>query len=162
MKKIILSVIALMIATSASANNYDYGTVIKVTEVQHEVTRTVPYESCKIVDVPVYGTTYSEPNIGGAIIGGIIGNQFGNGSGKEAMTALGAVIGSQHGTRSSRIVGYRQERVCNTEYEYVKSYVNDGYKVTYEYNGNKYLVHTTKKYQVGNRIKLKVNPLVVE
>ena len=129
---------------------------------QHEVTRTVPYESCRIVDVPVYGSTYSEPNIGGAIIGGIIGNQFGSGSGKEAMTALGAVIGSQHGTRSSRIVGYRQERVCSTEYEYVKSQVHDGYKVTYEYNGNLYQIHTMTKYKIGGKIKLKINPLVVE
>jgi hypothetical protein len=37
------------------------------------------------------------PIIGGAIIGGLIGNQFGKGSGKTALTAAGVVLGGSIG-----------------------------------------------------------------
>ncbi|MCE8522756.1 glycine zipper 2TM domain-containing protein [Ruegeria pomeroyi] len=37
--------------------------------------------------------------IGGALIGGVIGNQFGRGSGRRIMTAGGAVAGGVAGSR---------------------------------------------------------------
>jgi surface antigen len=36
--------------------------------------------------------------LGGAVVGGIIGNQFGSGSGKDAATILGVILGSQWGS----------------------------------------------------------------
>lgn len=39
--------------------------------------------------------------VGGAV-GGLVGNQFGQGSGKDAMTALGAVVGAVEGNKLAR------------------------------------------------------------
>lgn len=35
--------------------------------------------------------------VGGAVVGGVVGHQFGNGSGKDAMTAVGAIGGALAG-----------------------------------------------------------------
>jgi hypothetical protein len=37
------------------------------------------------------------PIIGGAIVGGLIGNQFGRGSGRKALTAAGVILGGSIG-----------------------------------------------------------------
>lgn len=37
--------------------------------------------------------------LGGAAIGGVLGNQFGGGHGKQAMTAIGAGAGAAAGTQ---------------------------------------------------------------
>ncbi len=37
--------------------------------------------------------------LGGALIGGVIGNQFGGGSGRDILTAAGAVAGGAGGQR---------------------------------------------------------------
>lgn len=160
MKKIIVSMIAaLLISSGANAQQQQtvFGEVIKVTPIDRAIKKQVPYESCRVVDVPIYGPTHSGPNIGGAIIGGVIGNQFGSGSGKEAMTALGALVGSTAGQRSDQIVGYRQERICTTDYSYVTEYINDGYRVTYTYDGKEYVIKTVQRYDVGDYIRLKIN-----
>jgi uncharacterized protein YcfJ len=56
---------------------------------------------------PAYGYGYASPGygyynpagaIGGAIIGGVIGNQFGHGSGRTAATIGGALIGGAIGS----------------------------------------------------------------
>ena len=80
-------------------------------------------EECSMVDVPVYGMVNrpasSTEVLGGAIIGGLIGNQFGKGDGKTAMTALGAIVGgSSGGERKIErvIVSHNKERRCNTVY----------------------------------------------
>ena len=76
-----------------------------------------------MVDVPVYGMinrpASSGEVLGGAIIGGLIGNQFGKGDGNTAMTALGAIVGgSSAGERKTErvIVSYNKERRCTTVY----------------------------------------------
>ncbi len=40
--------------------------------------------------------------LGGALIGGVIGNQFGGGSGQDVATVLGAIIGAQAGNNSAK------------------------------------------------------------
>ncbi|SMO81984.1 glycine zipper 2TM domain-containing protein [Ruegeria faecimaris] len=37
--------------------------------------------------------------VGGALLGGVIGNQFGGGSGKTILTAAGAAVGGVEGKR---------------------------------------------------------------
>ena len=82
-----------------------------------------PVEECSMVDVPVYGMVNRPASsgevLGGAIIGGLIGNQFGKGDGKTAMTALDAIVGgSSGGERKTErvIVSYTKERRCTTVY----------------------------------------------
>lgn len=83
-----------------------------------------PVKSCEIVNVPIYGksgTASTGEVLGGAIIGGILGNQVGGGSGKDAATILGAIIGAdvanKKGGKNDTIVGYKQVENCKTVYQ---------------------------------------------
>ena len=83
-----------------------------------------PVEECRMVDVPIYGMVdrpASDSEVfGGAIIGGILGNQLGDGNGKTALTALGAIAGANTaGQRKTEqvVIGYSEERRCATVYK---------------------------------------------
>jgi uncharacterized protein YcfJ len=80
-----------------------------------------PYrvEVCRDVNVPVGNSgTNTEGAIIGGIIGGVVGNQFGSGSGKEAMTGIGALTGAIIGGQNNQPQGYRTERQCSVETRY--------------------------------------------
>ena len=130
MKNILLmaSLLSMFACAPAHAqNNFINGKVVKVVPITKHINVTIPYEECGIVDVPVYGSNgtviRNNPDVihqlFGTIIGGAIGNQFGSGSGKDAMTVIGAIAGNNIATNRSRnqtgqaIVGYRQQNVCN-------------------------------------------------
>jgi uncharacterized protein YcfJ len=77
-----------------------------------------PIRTCNIVNVPIYGNTGKTQTgevLGGAIIGGILGNQVGGGKGKDAATILGAILGADFANKKSgtkTIVGYKRTTVC--------------------------------------------------
>lgn len=85
---------------------------------------TTPVTVCKNIEVPIYGRGNDNPGafLGGAIIGGIIGNGVSSASGAGAVGAiLGGAIANEHQKKhNQRIVGYRQERQCSTEYRVVE------------------------------------------
>ena len=69
-----------------------------------------PTRSCSVVDVPIYGSTGKSQTgevLGGAIIGGILGNQVGGGKG----AILGADFANKKGGQQT-IVGYKQVEQC--------------------------------------------------
>jgi uncharacterized protein YcfJ len=77
-----------------------------------------PIRTCNIVNVPIYGNTGKTQTgevLGGAIIGGILGNQVGGGKGKDAATILGAILGADFANKKGgqqTIVGYKQVEQC--------------------------------------------------
>ena len=77
-----------------------------------------PTKSCSVVNVPIYGSTGKAQTgevLGGAIIGGILGNQVGGGKGKDAATILGAILGADYANKKGgqqTIVGYKQVEQC--------------------------------------------------
>ena len=82
-----------------------------------------PVEECGMVDVPVYGILDRPASGGevlsGAVVGGVIGNLFGSGSGNDAMTVLGAIIGGTTANERKKervIVSYTQKHQCKTVY----------------------------------------------
>lgn len=79
-----------------------------------------PYrvEVCRDVQIPVQGSANTEGAIIGGIIGGVVGNQFGSGSGKEAMTGIGALTGAIIGGQNNQPQSYRTERQCSVETRY--------------------------------------------
>jgi uncharacterized protein YcfJ len=96
----------------------------------------------------------------GAIIGGVIGNQFGSGNGRRAATVAGAALGGSIGRDVDRQHrgpdAYRpvtQER-CRIERDVQESTVADGYRVTYEYGGRLY--HTRTRQHPGERLRIRV------
>jgi uncharacterized protein YcfJ len=175
----LLAVAALAVAGTASAQyrggygpEYDYAEVIRVDPIIDVVDRAVPRNECW--EEPV---TYREPvrYHGGhrdrtpallaGIVGGVIGNQFGGGSGRDAATAAGAVLGYSMARDSQRRHGggyysggreYRSyEQRCTTRTEYYQDERVNGYDVTYRYNGRVY--NTVTDYHPGDQIRVEVN-----
>lgn len=161
MKKLALA-LALVVAASSAVAETVHGTVISVTP-NYVYTRVdVPYQSCIEQDVPVYGTVRTAPSTGdvlaGAIIGGAIGNQFGSGSGQDAMTVLGAIVGANSVNSSTRqeVIGYRTEVTCTTQYQTENQQYIEDYTVVVRWGNNTSTIYTEKHYAVGDRVRLQI------
>lgn len=116
---------------------------------------------CEQYQVPVYGNVIVEGSQGdvlaGAIIGGAIGNQFGNGSGKDAMTALGAILGANQASRPrvrSGVTGYDIETRCHYEEQMIPVDIQSGFIVTYEQYGSYYQTYMNNQPRVGSFIEI--------
>lgn len=100
------------------------------------------------------------PIIVGSIIGGVIGNQFGGGSGKVALTAAGAALGGSIAADSSRRRnpdGYYAvtEKRCEIETDWRTEQRVVAWDVTYKYRGDIY--HTRMRDEPGDRIRVRVD-----
>jgi uncharacterized protein YcfJ len=126
--KILAATTVLLLATQAHANDRVKATIEDI-YVKETVSNPVRVNECRDVDVPIYGTRDRRGSDGdvlaGALIGGAIGNQFGSGSGQDAMTVLGAIVGANRAANQTteEIVGYRTERQCFEEVIYQDSRV---------------------------------------
>lgn len=92
----------------------------------------------------------------GAVVGGVIGHQFGGGRGKDAATAAGAVAGGYAGRKTQQHMQANDtysttERRCTTVNKTHSK--QDGYKVTYEFKGQRHTVHMDN--DPGDRLPVK-------
>lgn len=144
---------------------YDYAEVIRVDPIIQTVERPVQRDQCWREPVtyrePARERHSRAPAILGAIVGGVIGNQFGGGSGRDAMTAAGAMLG-YHSVRDDQRRygghGYREvtryEQRCSAQTEYFRDEQVTGYDVSYRYNGEVY--RTTTDFHPGRRLRVEV------
>jgi uncharacterized protein YcfJ len=145
---------------------YDYARVLSVEPNIRYVTVTTPVKECW--DDVEYHTTreYRPAKVGktlfGAVLGGIIGHQFGGGSGKDAATVAGTLIGAAVANNSTRNEpAYSTNRYstpvrrCETNYQSHEEERIDGYDVIYAYNGRKYA--TTTPRDPGKKIRIRVD-----
>lgn len=79
---------------------------------------------CEKVQIPIYGMIERPASdaevFTGMLIGGVIGNQFGSGSGNDAMTFIGALMGAESGSERKRqrvIIDYREVTQCWEEWQ---------------------------------------------
>lgn len=154
MKNFAAAIMFCLIPFGSYADGFssDYAVITAVHPVYRDNYVTVHETVCRDVEVPIYETRGGD-QLTGAIVGGVIGNQFGSGSGKDAMTVLGALIGANSvEPRRDSFVGYRIERQC----ERIASKVNDPvithYRIQYTYNGKEYFQETTQRYTLGQRV----------
>lgn len=124
-------------------------------------TTETPRQACKDVTVTHQRPVQDEHKIAGtaigAIVGGVVGNQFGGGSGKKIMTAAGAVGG---GIAGNQVQGKMQQGDTYTTTEQRCSTVKDskdetvGYDVRYRFDGE---VHEAKldDKPSGDRVLMK-------
>lgn len=150
----------LAVSAGASAASYDYAKVISSRPVIRYVTVQKPVRECW-QDTEYY-TRYEARNgtpgrtIAGAVIGGVIGHQFGSGRGKDAATVAGSMIGAAIGHGPVRRVEYsRPVERCETHFQSFQEQRIDGYDVVYRYRGQKYA--TRMPYDPGTRIKVRVD-----
>jgi uncharacterized protein YcfJ len=160
MKKVIKSIslataITLVTATSAMAGDRYYrdhddyrgaekARVTHVEPIYRTVTVSSPERECWDEPQRYRGDHESYTStIAGGIIGGVIGNQFGGGSGKTVMTIAGTLLGGSVGrdmnnSNRYREVDYRHQEQCRVvERRYQEERI-DGYEVSYRYHGRHY------------------------
>jgi len=98
------------------------------------------------------------PTIAGAIVGGVVGNQFGKGRGKDVMTVAGALLGGSIGNDMGKkpTHGYvTSERRCELVDHYREHEELVGYDVKYKYKGK--VFHTRTDRDPGKFINVHVS-----
>lgn len=141
---------------TTAALNDGYATVIASRPLTETYTVTEPRQQCK--QVPVHNTVKQEAPyggkatyaIGGAILGGLVGNQFGDGRGKDIGTAAGAILGGSVGydqakRRETKKVVTRYVEQCKTVNHSHSKTRNTGYEVTYQYAGQIYTTNMAEE-----------------
>lgn len=151
---------------SRGGAQFDYAPVISAEPIVNYVTVSTPVRECW-QETQHYRTEHRRRNGGetlvGALIGGVIGHQFGSGRGNDAATVAGTLIGAAIGSDSGRRndhgryseVRSRPVERCQTNYREHQEKRIDGYRVTYRYNGQKYL--TEMPYDPGSKIRVRVD-----
>lgn len=154
-KRIFLTAIAVAISSSpllASESFTDTAKVLKVKPLYETVQYNQPEERCwneRVRHNRGYSRSNSyTPTIAGAIIGGVVGNQFGKGNGKDAATVAGAIlggsIGNDLGKRDYSRSYVTTERRCETVNNYREKQELVGYRVKYRYNGKSFWTRTDR------------------
>lgn len=171
MRQILFSLVTLLITSSvAFANSFTTtGRVVDIEPVYTNIRQQQPTQVCRNVEVPIYGTVQGGGNAGegalaGMIIGGILGKGVsGNNDGAAAGAVIGGIIGANNSQNGNRrvITGYRSERQCNTEYEYVNTRVVNEYDITYNINGNNVTMRVNRvqgeRAYIGQRKQFRIN-----
>lgn len=153
--------------TAEVQQNDGYATVIASRPLTETYTISEPRRECSKVPVretvkqeaPLGGTaTYL---IGGAILGGVVGNQFGDGRGRDIATAAGAALGgslgydqAKRGQKQKVVTRYVEQ--CHTVNHSRTATRNNGYEVTYEYDGQVYT--TVMEQPPGTRFAVQPTP----
>jgi uncharacterized protein YcfJ len=164
MKKALV-LIAVAAATVAHAETFVDHARVRSAEPQYENV-AVPRQECSSQMVNEVRRTGSH-EYGGAVIGGIagalLGNQVGGGHGREAATAVGAVVGAMTGdnlANQNRPVQYvespREVTSCRTV-EAVQPRLT-GYRVEYEYHGQVYTTFMPQDPGRVMRVRVSVDP----
>ena len=149
MKKLIAIFVASIISTASLAQNpYPVDNAI-VFDHYKSVVKQIPYEVevCKRVHQGT-GDGSATNEIIGAIFGGAIGNQFGEGDGKDAMTLAGMFLGASlaHDDELTQGPGIVTTK-CYIETRYEESVLKVYSHSTIVFNmknGNKYRVEFVK------------------
>lgn len=117
------------------------------------VTKRVPttYQSCEVVDVPIYGQTGGGASgadvLTGMIIGGLLGKGVTNkDDGAAAGAVIGGVIAADKKKGQQTIVGYKQQQVCRDVTTFSESTHNvySHSTVTFTHEGRTYSLRFQK------------------
>jgi uncharacterized protein YcfJ len=161
-----LALIALAAAAVAHAETFVDIARVRNVEPQYESV-AVPRQECVNQVVSEVQRTDTR-NYGGAIIGGIagalLGNQVGGGHGREAATAVGAVVGAMTGDNLANRDAYpqyaqvpREVTSCRTVQDMQQRLT--GYRVDYEYRGQLYSTFMPQDPGRTLRVRVSVDPV---
>ncbi len=146
--------------------DYDYARVVDVEPLRRRIRVSEPVRECweevGYADDGPLSSRHIGGTLVGALIGGALGNQVGSGRGRQAARAAGALIGGAVGHNASR--DRQRQRYGDERYVYERCDVRyrdryeeriEGYEVTYEYAGRRYV--TEMPYDPGDRIRIRVD-----
>ena len=140
MKKLVAVALMAMSSVSLAGTEIITVPVIDVQPVTQRVGVPQTQRVCTVENVPVQTTVNTSTAgdvITGAIIGGVIGHQIGDGRQRKDNRNIGAVLGGMIGgsSKNQTIVGQRQVEQCQNQTTYVYENRIRGYEVTYELEG---------------------------
>lgn len=145
---------------------YDYARVLSAEPIVRYVTVRTPVKECW-EETENYTVDHHPAHVGGktilgAIIGGVVGHQFGGGRGKDVATIAGSLIGASVANDAAhRNAGYGRKEYsrpvtrCETSYRSHEEERVDGYRVIYSYHGQKY--STRMPNDPGKRLRIRVD-----
>ncbi len=171
-----LTAALLLSAASASASHEpeyapedpnDFWVEAKVVDVEplvRVVTVTTPQEVCRNEEVWQPARRSRTPLIAGGILGGVVGNRFGDGRGQDLLTIAGALLGASVGSdvanRNNPGGGYKSvQQICDIKHVRHDEERVDGYRVTYRYAGREFVTHTQTEPGSTIRVRVVVEPL---
>jgi len=140
MKKLIALFTVALSMSATAATSVQNGVVI---DNYKTIIKQIPYrvEVCQDRVQPA-GDGSATNELVGALFGGAIGNSFGKGDGKDAMTLFGALMGASiaHDEELKNNPGTKTVTVCDvqTRYEESTSEVYSHSTITFSSNGRKY------------------------
>ena len=162
-----LATCGLVLASSAQAQTMLVKVLQKSDEIVSQVYKEVPIKTCRIEQIPIYGTQAGGEQastadvIASAIFGGLLGNQVGGGTGKDAATLLGAIAGADIANKKGKskqvIVGHKQQEVCDVVMQQRAVSQVTGYKTYIEFGGNVWQMTTTIPYTKGEFLSVNVD-----
>lgn len=145
---------------------YVYARVVDVVPIVRYVTVERPRRECREEHVferrPTPGT--AGPTIAGGIVGGVIGHELGRGGARDTMTLLGTLVGAAvaneraverevaRGAAPARRVPVTRCRVVNERFTEERI---EGYRVTYQFRGRRYVMRTAEP--PGQRVRLRMS-----
>ena len=138
----------------------DSATVNSVEKVYEQYKVEEPYQDCYIQETLQQSGDGSATNeIMGAILGGAIGNQFGEGDGNDAMTLAGIFLGASiandaEKANSTGQVVVRQEVCENKVRQKIKRRLSH-YKINVDYNGHN-VSYTSNRRPYDDVVKVEV------
>ena len=157
-----LVLISLFLGTQmVIAGSYtDYATVTSIEKVYKQYMTEEPYQECYIKEtLQNQGDGSATNEIMGAILGGAIGNQFGEGEGKEVMTLAGIVLGASMANDAEKANSTGQvvvsQEVCETKVKKSIEKRLSHYLINISYEGRD-LSFTSKRRPYDDVIKVKV------
>ena len=146
MKKLIALFTVALSMSATAATSVQNGVV---TDNYKTIIKQIPYrvEVCQDRVQPA-GDGSATNELVGALFGGAIGNSFGKGDGKDAMTLFGALMGASlaHDDELKRNPGTRTVTVCDVQTRYEES-TSKSYShstITFSSNGRKYSLDFVK------------------
>ena len=165
-----LAFAGLVLASGAYAQTMLVKVLQKSDDIVSQVYQEVPIKSCRVEQIPIYGTQSGgkQPStadvVAGAIFGGLLGNAVGGGKGKDAATLLGAIAGADiankgsfSGNSKQVITGQRQQEVCDVVMQQRSVNQVTGYKTYIEFGGNVWQMTTTIPYTKGEFLSVNVD-----
>ena len=138
----------------------DSATVTSVEKVYKQYRVDEPYQDCYIKEtIQQSGDGSATNELFGAVIGGAIGNKFGEGDGKDAMTLFGALMGASIANDAEKANSTGQvvvsQEVCENKVRQKIEKRLSHYKIYVEYDGRE-VSFTSKKRPFDDVIKVKV------
>ncbi|MAP89535.1 MAG: hypothetical protein CMO24_01905 [Thiotrichales bacterium] len=137
----------------------DSATVTSVEKVYKQYRVDEPYQECYIKETIQNGDGSATNEIMGAILGGAIGNQFGEGDGNDAMTLAGIFLGASIANDAEKANAANQvvvsQEVCENKVRQRIEKRLSHYMIHVDYDGND-VSFTSKKRPYDDVIKVKV------